>query len=520
MKAAVEQILARLREQKVEVPADEVESRMRLLVEKFGVPEAEATRSVVNYFLKEHGIAPATFVARKTESLKVGEINGPGRWIDLEAKVVELWEPSSSAISQTGLIGDETGTVKFVKWTKSDLPQLEQGKSYHFKNVVTDEFGGRFSIKLNRTSGIEELESAVAAAEAPAGGAVQEMKIAEIKDPARWIDLWAKVVQLWDPTSETISQTGLIGDETGVIKFVKWAKSELPDLVEGESYLFKNVVTDEFEGRFSVKLNKTSAIEKLAEEVAAAEVQAGGGAQEIKISEISEPARWIDLRAKVVQLWEPTNEAISQIGLIGDDSGVIKFVKWAKSDLPELVEGGNYLFKNVVTDEFEGRFSVKLNRTSGFETLEEEIEVIPQEARFTGVIVGVQKGSGLIKRCPICRRMLTKGVCGEHGKQEGTYDLRIKAVLDDGVRVQEVLINRERTESLVGISMEEAKAMAMEALDHEVVKGMIGERLLGRYYTVSGPTVDRYILVETIYEAPPASAEEAEALLARIQEVI
>jgi len=415
MKAVVDQILARLRDQNVEVPADEVESRMRLLVEKFGVPEGEATRSVVNYFLKEHGIAPASFVARKSESLKVGEINSPSRWIDLEAKVVELWEPTSSAISQTGLIGDETGTIKFVKWTKSELPDLELGKSYHFKNVVTDEFQGRFSVKLNRTSGIEEL----------------------------------------------------------------------------------------------------------AEEVKAAEVQTGGGqVQEMKISEITEAARWIDLKAKVVQLWDPTSEAISQTGLIGDDSGVIKFVKWAKSDLPDLVEGESYLFKNVVTDEFEGRFSVKLNRTSGFETLEEEIEVSPQEAKFTGAIVDVQKGSGLIKRCPICRRMLTKGVCGEHGKQEGTYDLRIKAVLDDGLKVQEVLINRERTESLVGISMEEAKTMAMEALDHEVVRGMIGERLLGRYYTVSGPTVDRYILVETISPVPPVTAEEADLLAAKAAEEV
>jgi len=154
MKAAVEQILTRLRDQKVDVPADEVESRMRLLVEKFGVPEGEATRSVVNYFLKEHGIAPAPFAARKSECLKVGEINNPGRWIDLEAKVVELWEPTSSAISQTGLIGDETGTIKFVKWTKSELPDMELGKSYLLKNVVTDEFQGRFSVKLNRTSGI------------------------------------------------------------------------------------------------------------------------------------------------------------------------------------------------------------------------------------------------------------------------------------------------------------------------------------------------------------------------------
>ncbi|HOO52840.1 MAG TPA: replication protein A [Methanothrix sp.] len=415
MKAAVEQILARLRDQNVEVSADEVESRMRLLVEKFGVPEGEATRSVVNYFLKEHGIAPASFVARKSESLKVGEINSPGRWIDLEAKVVELWEPTSSAISQTGLIGDETGTIKFVKWTKSELSDLELGKSYLFKNVVTDEFQGRFSVKLNRTSGIEEL----------------------------------------------------------------------------------------------------------AEEVKAAEVQTGGGqVEEMKISEITEAARWIDLKAKVVQLWDPTSETISQTGLIGDDSGVIKFVKWAKSDLPDLVEGESYLFKNVVTDEFEGRFSVKLNRTSGFEPLEEAIEVSPQEATFTGAIVDVQKGSGLIKRCPVCRRMLTKGVCGEHGKQEGTYDLRIKAVLDDGLKVQEVLINREKTESLVGISMEEAKTMAMEALDHEVVRGMIGEKLLGRYYTVSGPTVDRYILVETISPVPPVTAQEADLLEARAEEVI
>ncbi len=111
--------------------------------------------------------------------------------------------------------------------------------------------------------------------------------------------------------------------------------------------------------------------------------------------------------------------------------------------------------------------------------------------------------------------MLTKGVCGEHGKQEGTYDLRIKAVLDDGVKVQEVLINRERTESLVGIEMEEAKTMAMEALDHEVVRGMIQERLLGRYYTVSGPTVDRYILVETISQLSPVAEEEVRALADR-----
>ncbi|NYT01734.1 MAG: replication factor A, partial [Methanosarcinales archaeon] len=35
----------------------------------------------------------------------------------------------------------------------------------------------------------------------------------------------------------------------------------------------------------------------------------------------------------MVSLWEANSEAISQSGLIGDDSGVIMFVKWAKAEL-------------------------------------------------------------------------------------------------------------------------------------------------------------------------------------------
>lgn len=411
MKTLVDNILSRLREQGVEVAPEDVEKRLRLLVETFSVPENEATRSVVNYFLKEHGITPTSTFSRSSEAVKVAEVTSPNSWVDLEVKVLELWDPTSSAISQTGLVGDDTGAIKFVKWTKSELPEMVEGKSYSLKNVVTDEFQGRFSVKLNRTSEISELETEVESVEAGSITPAMEIKVGDIADPEKWIDVKVKVVQLWDSTSDAISQTGLVGDDTGVIKFVKWTKSELPDMVEGQSYELKNVVTDIFEDRFSIKLNRTS-----------------------------------------------------QISL-----------------------------------------------------LEEEIEVSPQTAQFTGAIVDIQRGSGLIKRCPICRRMLAKGVCGEHGKQDGTYDLRIKAVLDNGVFVQEALINRETTERLIEISIEEAKAMAMEALDHEVVRGLIEEKLLGRYYSVSGPSIDRYILAETIEEVPDVTEEDLADLINRAE---
>ena len=212
----------------------------------------------------------------------------------------------------------------------------------------------------------------------------------------------------------------------------------------------------------------------------------------MKVVEINEPGLWVDLKVKVAQLWETNSDSISQSGLVGDETGSIKFVKWAKADLPNLEEGKSYHLKNLVTDEFQGRFSVKLNRTSQIEPLDVDVEIGSQATEFSGALVDVQKGSGLIKRCPVCRRSLAKGVCSEHGKVEGTYDLRIKAVIDDGRRVQDVLINRETTERLVGLTLDEAKQMAMEALDHEVVRSMIESKLVGRYFSITGPRVDRY----------------------------
>ncbi len=409
MKEMVDQISARLRDQKIEVPDEEIASRLKKLIDDFRVPEGEARRSVLNYFLKEHGVIPQ--VRASSEKVKISEIKEAGKWVDLEVKVLDLWEPATEAISQTGLIGDGSGSMKFVKWTKSELPNLELGQSYLLKKVVTDEFQGRFSVKLNRTSQIEPLEKEVEAR--PASRAAQAMKVVEI----------------------------------------------------------------------------------------------------------TEPGLWVDLKVKVAQLWEANSDAISQSGLVGDETGSIKFVKWVKADLPNLEEGKSYLLRNLVTDEFQGRFSVKLNRTSQIEPLDVDVEIGSQAAEFSGALVDVQKGSGLIKRCPVCKRSLAKGVCSEHGKVDGTYDLRIKAVLDDGRRVQDVLINRETTERLVGLTLDDAKQMAMEALDHEVVRSLIESKLMGRYFGITGPRVDRYILVETINEVPPVTESRVDELMAEVEAV-
>lgn len=222
----------------------------------------------------------------------------------------------------------------------------------------------------------------------------------------------------------------------------------------------------------------------------------------VSIVDITSPEEWIDVTGKVVELWEPRSDAIDQVGLFGDETGTVKFTKWAKSDLSRLEEGHVYRLQNVVTDEYEGQYSIKLNRTTTIEELDEDIEVGSTDVTVTGALVDIQSGSGLIKRCPEtdCTRVLQNGRCAEHGEVEGEFDLRIKGIIDDGTMVQEVLFDREGTEELAGITLEEAKEMAMDALDTTVVADEIRDRTLGRYYEISGPRFNRYILADAAVE--------------------
>jgi len=226
----------------------------------------------------------------------------------------------------------------------------------------------------------------------------------------------------------------------------------------------------------------------------------GTGNDRVQVEAIDEPEQWVDLTAKVVELWEARSDAVAQVGLLGDETGTVKFTAWAKSDPPTLEEGRVYDFGNLVTDEYEGRFSVKINSTSTIRELDREMEVGDDSVEIEGALVAVQSGSGLIKRCPEedCTRVLDNGRCSEHGDVDGEFDLRIKGVIDDGREVHEVILDREATEELTGVTLEEAKDMAMDALDTEVVAEEMRADVLGWYYRVRGPTFRRYVLADEV----------------------
>ena len=109
--------------------------------------------------------------------------------------------------------------------------------------------------------------------------------------------------------------------------------------------------------------------------------------------------------------------------------------------------------------------------------------------------------------------MLQNGRCSEHGEVDGEFDLRIKAVLDDGDTTQDVLFNKDATEELTDLTLAEAKQMAKDALDTSVVADDIGEDILGRYYRVGGPEMGRYLLANEFEQV--GQVDDPDTILSR-----
>jgi hypothetical protein len=78
----------------------------------------------------------------------------PGDEVSVSGEIVQLWRPSSSAISQVGLIADESGKIKFTVWEKSDQKGVREGDRVQFKHTKKNWYQGRCSIALTYDSRI------------------------------------------------------------------------------------------------------------------------------------------------------------------------------------------------------------------------------------------------------------------------------------------------------------------------------------------------------------------------------
>ncbi|MCU0629473.1 MAG: nucleotide-binding protein [Methanoregulaceae archaeon] len=323
----------------------------------------------------------------------------------------------------------------------------------------------------------------------PGTAAGEEKQLRQLSS-GDWATIEAKVVSLSSSFSSAISQTGILADSTGAMRFVVWAKANAPRLSVGSWYRFESVVVDEYKGSPNLKVHSGTTIKEIASETPLIP-------ESIPIRDLTPGIG--SVRAKFIQEWEVSHDRMLQSGLLGDESGTAKFVIWKEEGKERLVPGTVYSIYYALVDEYQGRISLNLT-TATVLPEEGDIPVSGGEGVFAGALVHVAPGSGLIKRCPVegCNRVLSRqNYCPVHEIQPGfLYDLRIKGWLDNGRETREILVQREVTEQLTGISLHEAKELAENnPLGMDEVFLRVRERILGRYLTCKGREMDQRILV-------------------------
>jgi replication factor A1 len=376
----VERISGKMEAKGIAVDRSRIESKIRRLVEEFGVQLAEAERTVANELAREHSLPSpgARAQEREIQGLSAGE------WVTVQGKVVALTNPPTPAIAQAGILADPSGAIRFTVWARAKALPLSAGKWYRIESAVVDEFRGVEKLNIHSGTAITEVES-----ETP---------------------LIPKVIPVRD-------------------------------------------------------------------------LRPGVGS----------------VRVKVVQEWETSHERMLQAGLVGDETGTIKFTIWREEGKEKLVPGRVYSIYYTLVDEFNGRLQLNLSTAI---CLPEEGDIRVTEGETAqGVIVHLAPGSGLIKRCPVegCNRVLSRqNYCPVHEIQKNfRYDLRIKGVLDDGIRTRNILVQREIVEALSGMRLEEAVALAESSpLGMDEVFYRIRDAVLGRYFQVRGGEIDGRILVK------------------------
>jgi len=321
------------------------------------------------------------------------------------------------------------------------------------------------------------------------GSGTESKKIAEVL-PEEWVTIEGKVVALSAPASPSIAQSGIIADDSGGIRFVAWAKSNAPKMAEGSWYRIESAVVDEFKGVANIKIHSGTTVTELGTD----------GALIPTAAPIKDLHPGIgSVRAKVVQEWDATHERMLQSGLLGDETGTIKFVIWKEPGKEQLVPGSVYNIFYAQVDEFNGRLSLNLNSATIMQE-DGDIAVNGGEATVRGSIVHIAPGSGIIKRCPVegCNRALSRqNYCPVHEIQpKFIYDLRIKGWLDDGEKTHSILLQRDVVENLTGISLADAQEIAENnPLGMDEVFLRMRDAILGRYVTCSGREIDNRLLV-------------------------
>ncbi len=370
-------------------------------------------------------------------------------------------------------------------------------------------------------------------------------KVADLQGDEMMVNVTAKIVfvETKEISVKGVPKTivsGIAGDETGTAPFTVWTDEWT--LEKGSVYVFNKAYTKRFRDQVQINIGSRGSVspaEGITMEVAG---RAAAPSKTVSIGEITDKDNAVTVTGKILDISTRNVNVRGEDrtvwgGMIADNTGKIQFSAW--EDL-NLSAGDVVTIENAYIRSWKGipQLNIGNNSTvsasnmdmsnvkagSAMRTVEEISRAGGIDISLSGIIVDVKTGSGLIKRCPECKRSIVNGSCSVHGiVPNPVSDLRLKTTLDDGTGAISVIIARKDTEMLSGITLEEAESAAKESGDSSVISNRISAKVLLKHVTVTGNVItdEKFgpqMSARSLQEVATDVKAEAERLYTEVEE--
>lgn len=390
-----------------------------------------------------------------------------------------------------------------------------------------------------RKYGSEEVSGMVS-------GLAVTKKIGELVGNENNVDIVAKVLSVFSKdinvknTQKTIVE-GYIGDDTGSARFTLWEPGQV-QLEKGAVYTFKNLYAKKWNEKISVNVGSRSTIVPTPGVDFNVQEREFAPSKDCTISEIREGIGSVNVTGRILSI--ETRQVMVQnepktvySGILADSTGKIQFSAWNDRGLKD---GDTIQLKDAYIRAWKGIPQINIGDRCTITKTDAKIDLPSAAANrktaadiermgggldvtVEGLVVDVKTGSGLIKRCPQCRRTVVNGMCVTHGNVAAVNDLRLKIVIDDGTGAIGAVLNRDETEKLAGMSMTAAENMAEVQGEGAVVMDLTS-RILMRRLSINGNAMcDDFgpsIIVKEVEETKIDLEKESGAILEEIEKVI
>lgn len=332
-------------------------------------------------------------------------------------------------------------------------------------------------------------------------------KIVDLQPNVQFVNLLVRVVHVGEREISVRGQvktiwTGIFGDDTGTVPFTAWAPFEHE---KGTVLGITGAYTKEFNNEIQVNLGDRAEVKEL-EQDALPEYEPTVSERKIVdlvpgIGNVVVTGRILDIEKRTV-LARGEEKSITT-GTLADETGKVPFTAWAdlaleKDQVVKIDSGYIKAYRGVPQFNFDDAATIETLAPDAVPPAAEIATTEPitigelvekgggTDVTVVATLLEVRPGSGFVHRCPECNRVLQRSECRLHGTQEGLPDLRIKAVLDDGTGAVQGIVNRDKTEALLGRSLEDCQKLVEETMSWDVVEEELKAKLTGRTFEVTG----------------------------------